>query len=80
MEVPVKITINLNTRDFERNLRHQVKQATDRTLAEHARQASAKRCGVHHQVPRVTRTHDGYTITACCEAFRAEIQREIGRQ
>jgi hypothetical protein len=74
----MKITVNFDAGDFERNLKRQVLQAADRKLGDLARRAGAKRCPIHNKAATVARTSDGYSIKACCEAFRAEIQRELG--
>ena len=71
----MKITVNFDGGEFERNLRRAVSKAVD----ERAGRVRGKVCRVHGKPAQVSRTSDGYSIKACCDAFAAVIREELSR-
>ena len=75
----MKITVNFDAGDFERNLRRQVETIKDRELESRARRVVGRRCRKHGKAATVRKTADGYSIEACCEPFAAEIRSALAR-
>jgi hypothetical protein len=80
----MKFNIRLNGRsirpgDLGRELTRTLETDIRRKMGERVRRASWRRCPTHGRAAQVRTTHDGFTIDACCDQFRQEIVRELGR-
>lgn len=80
--VGIKFKINgrdVRAGDVGLELNRVLAAGVQRNVAERIGRAKRLRCAAHGKSPTLQATRDGFSIGACCERFRDEIQRELGR-
>lgn len=71
----LKISMNWDGDEFKRKVRQ---AAHDGMIAQASEKTKNLRCATHHERARVVSTKElSYTITACCEPFKAEVIKAL---
>lgn len=70
-----KISVNWDGDEFKRKVRQ---AAHDGMIAQANEKTQNLRCPTHHERAKISSTAQlSYTITACCEPFKAEIVKTL---